>query len=68
MLNPAGQTSVRSEVSEGSGGPHARFAGLWPAGFSKRVASGTQGSSRREEVKVPGNAGESVPAVAGVQR
>ena len=24
-------------------GPHARFASLWPAGFSKRVASGTQG-------------------------
>ena len=27
-------------------GPHTRFSGLWPAGFSKRVASGTQGSRR----------------------
>ena len=35
----AGETSVRSAHF----GPHTRFAGLWPAGFSKRVASGTQG-------------------------
>ena len=43
----AGETSVRSEVSEVSG-PHTRFAGQWPAGFSKRVASGTQGSHTNE--------------------
>ena len=42
LLNPAGQTSVRSEAHFG---PHAGFTGLWPAGFSKRVASGTQGKS-----------------------
>ena len=28
-------------------GPHTRFAGQWPAGFSKRVASGTQGKASR---------------------
>ena len=42
LLNPAGQTSVNECFAHF--GPHARFAGLWPAGFSKRVASGTQGT------------------------
>ena len=41
-------------------GPHNRFAGQWPAGFSKRVASGTEGSifpSQRKILQKGGGGG-----------